>query len=269
MPPANQSNPQQVCEAILSECVRYNLAHQIWPSENVVANRMLSRGIELRDAYAELCDALQWHQPAIKAFLDVLLGAAAVRSPAQIRAAWDARKQLVDTNQRIATMARELAALLDRRTELHNKSGFSGETHYHVCDVIRAAAKDNHGFRNVVDAELKGLQNRFDLKYWPDLSEFMEAIADDAQTARPQATDPITAAATDALRPSGADAFRALFAALDQNSARRYGQLPASFKLSDKSIASFANVAFDAGTDELVDSAYVKGLRQRERNKAR
>ena len=37
----------------------------------------------------------------------------------------------------------DLADLLNRRTELHNTSGFSASTQYHVCDLVKAASADN------------------------------------------------------------------------------------------------------------------------------
>ncbi|MBN1016167.1 hypothetical protein JTM58_34920, partial [Pseudomonas aeruginosa] len=75
-----------------------------------------------------------------------------------------------------------------------------------------------------------------------------------------------TAAATVASRPSRADFFKALFASIEENSARNYGLVPRSLKLTDGTLASLANCALDLGLDELADSTYVKRLRQRERN---
>lgn len=47
-------NPQQICENLLIKGKRYNNEHHILPSENAVADRLLARGVELRDAYEEL-----------------------------------------------------------------------------------------------------------------------------------------------------------------------------------------------------------------------
>ena len=81
-----------------------------------------------------------------------------------------------------------------------------------------------------------------------------------------EATDPLTAAATAASRPSRADFFKALFASIEENSARNYGLLPTGFKLTDGTLASLANCTLDLGPYELTDSTYVKRLRQRERH---
>lgn len=159
-----------------------------------------------------------------------------------------------------------MATLLEQRTDLHNTSGFSTETHYHAIDVIEAASRGNYLFQSYVQEKLDALRSQFDLKYWPSLGDFMRELASDAEKADTEATDPLTAAATQAARPSKADFFKALFASIEENSAENYGQLPKGFKLTDRALASLANCALDLGADELVDEAYVKRLRQRERN---
>ena len=121
-------------------------------------------------------------------------------------------------------------------------------------------------FQSYVQEKLDALRGQFDLKYWPSLGDFMRELASDAEKAEMAATDPLTAAATAATRPSKADFFKALFASIEENSTENYGQLPRAFKLTDRTLASLANCALDLGPDELVDEAYVKRLRQRERN---
>lgn len=140
-----------------------------------------------------------------------------------------------------------------------------GATHYHVCGVIEAASRTNHLFRSYVQKRLAALRSQFDLKYWPSLTDFLEVIATDAGSAVMEATDPLTAASTSAVRPSKADFFKALFAAIEAHSMKNYGQLPAGFRLTDRSLASLANCALNLDPDDLIDDAYVKRLRQRER----
>jgi len=160
-------------------------------------------------------------------------------------------------------------ANIQRRSELQEASGFTGDTYYHVCDMIEAASSDNPLFEWYLKKPLTGLHYQYDLKYWPSLSKLAREIALDARAAVPTATDPLTAAATSAARPSLADFFKALFAHIEENGAENYGQLPRGFKVSDSTLASLANCALDLGPDELVDSAYVKRLRQRERNNSK
>lgn len=187
----------------------------------------------------------------------------------KIQEARAARNNLANVNRQIARKAAELAALLEQRSELHDTSGFSSDTHYHVCDVIEAACQHNYLFQSYVQERLDALRGQFDLKYWPSLSDCLQELASDAEKAVMEATDPLTAAATAAARPSRADFCKALFAAIEENSAKSYGQLPRGFKLTDRTLASLANCALDLGPEDLVDDAYMKRLRQRERNGTR
>ena len=257
---------QQICEDLLLEGKRYNNEHHILPSENAVADRLLARGIELQDAYEELHDKLHAHPPALEVILGLVLSTAAFWNPEKMQEARAARGDLANVNQQIARKAAELAMLLEQRSDLHDTSGFSSDTHYHVCNVIEAASQHNGLFKSYVHEKLGALRGQFDLKYWPSLGEFLQELASDAEKAVTEATDPLTAAATAATRPSKADFFKALFASIEENSAKSYGQLPRGFKLTDRTLASLANCALDLGSDDLVDDAYMKRLRQRERN---
>ena len=259
-------NPQQVCEDILLEGKRYNNEHHILRSENAVADRLLARGMELRDAYEELHVKLHAHPPALQVLLGLVLSTAAIWNPEKMQEARAARSDLANVNQQIARKAAELAMLLEQRSDLHDTSGFSSDTHYHVCNVIEAASQHNYLFRSYVQEKLGALRGQFDPKYWPSLGEFLQELASDADKAVMEATDPLTAVATAAARPSKADFFKALFASIEENSAKSYGQLPRGFKLTDRTLASLANCALDLGPDDLVDDAYMKRLRQRERN---
>lgn len=260
------TNPRQICENLLLQGRRYNNEHHILPSENAIADRLLARGIELQDAYEELYDKLHAHQPALRVLLGLVLSTAAFWNPEKIQEARAARSDLANVNQQIARKATELATLLEQRSDLHDTSGFSSDTHYHVCGVIEAASQNNYLFQSYVQEKFGALRGQFDLKYWPSLGEFLHEVASDAEKAVMEATDPLTAAATSGTRSSKADFFKALFAAIEENSVNSYGQLQRDFKLTDRTLASLANCALDLGPDDLVDDAYMKRLRQRERS---
>jgi len=253
----------QACELILQEERRYNIEHDILPSEVAVADRMLSRRLELNEAYAELHQKLESGSLALKALFGIVLSTAAFWSPEKIATARAQRQELNETNRQIGEVADALARLLRRREELQNSSGFSGETHYHVCEVVEAASTQNWAFRWNVQEKLQALSSQFDLKYWPALAEFVDVLADDARAASPVASDPLTAVATEGSRPGLSDFFKALLVAFDEASARNYGPLPFGFKLTDGTIASLANCALGLGPDEIKDAPYVKRLRQR------
>lgn len=220
-------------------------------------------------AYEELHSKLHQHPHALKTFLGLVLTAAAFWNPKRIAQARNARSELTRVNQQIAKLAGELAEVLQQRTDLGNTSGFRTDTHYHVCDVIQASSQENYGFRRHVQVRLENLRKEFDLKYWPRPSDFVRELARDAATAVAQASDPLTEAATAASRASLADVFKALFASIEENSARRFGHLPYGLQISDSTFAILVNCALDLDADSMVDGPYVKRLRQREREGAK
>lgn len=190
-------------------------------------------------------------------------------NPEKILQARGARADLASVNRQITDKAAELATLLEQRSELHNTSGFSSNTHYSVCQVIEAAAEDNHLFQWHVQERLSAISAQFDLKYWPSLSQFLDELSSDAEAVSMEATNPLTAAATLAARPSLANFFKALFASIEENTVHNYGHIPDDFKPADNTLALLANCALNLGRDNMVGSEYVKRLRQRERDGVR
>ncbi|MHB0764023.1 hypothetical protein ACYCFC_06535 [Stutzerimonas sp. NM35] len=267
MPTAQTMTPQQACENILIGGKRYNTERSLLRSENAIIDRLLTRGLELKSAYGELYEKLHSRPPALRVLLGLLLSTAAFWSPEKIAKSRDRRDELIETNRQIGRKAAELAQLLEQRTWLHETSGFSSRTHYHVCDVIEAAAGNHSLFNAYVKDRLDTLCGQFDLKYWPSPDQLVRALAADANSATLEATDPLTRAASTGTRPSRTDFSKALFAAIEENSTQSGGPLPEDFRLSDGALASLANCALDLGPDELADSTYVKRLRQRLRDK--
>ncbi len=155
--------------------------------------------------------------------------------------------------------------LLDEREGLHNHSGLYSDTHYHVVDLVEIASAGNGYFQNHVREKLQTLREQFDLKYWPQLGEVMRVLAREANQAEAVAADPMTEASTRGSRASQADFFKALFAAIEESRGMEGYEFPVEFELTDSALASFATVVLDLGPHDLVDAAYVKRLRQRER----
>ncbi|EPR21239.1 hypothetical protein L905_06985 [Agrobacterium sp. TS43] len=262
------NNPVELCESILRAEISYNTERHILPSENIVAHRFLSRQPELVEAYTELVGKLHKHRNALESCLKAILYTSAFWSPGKLDKARRDRERLDAVNAAIASKAGELALLLEERSELHNKSQFHSDTHYDVCDVIVQAAAQNHRFNSFVRPEFSALSGQYDLKYWPTLGEFAHTLSNDAAAARSLASDPLTAVGTKASRASLADYFKALFAAMEENGVKDHGFLPHGFRISDSTFASIAACALDLGADDIVDAAYVKRLRQRQREES-
>jgi hypothetical protein len=253
----------KIFEELLEEHIRYNKESSILPTETAICRRLLDRRAELIDACKDLWIKVEQNKFFLSVFTDGFLGAAAVWNPQKMVEARLQRDRLDEVNERISTIAFELAGLLRERSDLHNHSGFASKTYYHVVDVINDAARDNHRFNSYVREPLKQIRGQFDLKYWPALPEFFGALAVDAAEAHSVAHNTLTAAGTASSRPSLTDFFRAWFEFIEENSDGRH--LPRQFKLTDASFASFANCALDLGPDKIVGADYVKRLRQRVR----
>jgi len=264
-----QEDARAICEALLAAERSDKIEKGILPSEVEVIDRLLARGLELDEAYEELLHKLHDHPHALRVFFDLLQSTAAFWSPEANIEARESRDRLVGVNQEIQEKASELACLLRERTELKNHSGFSCDTHYHPVDVIHAAAEKNYSYQSWVKEKLNALTSQFDLKYWPDLSAFVQVIADDAARATPMPHDAVTDAGTEGKRAGLADTFKAFFVALEESSRRNHGFLPNAFELTDQSMACLLSCALGLGPEKTVDSTYVKRLRQRQRERAR
>lgn len=269
MIPNQSDNPKQICEQILLDDKRYNIEHHILPTEIAIADRLLARGLELTAAYDELHEKLHHHPRALQTFLGLVLSTAAFWNPMTMKEARSAREDLTEVNRQIASKAAEVADLLMQRENLHNTSGFSCETHYSICGLIKAAGKNHYEFTSRVQNRFEELPAQFDHKYWPTLSDIMLELSRDAENAAPDASDPMTDAGTAGTRASKADFIKVLLTAMEENSARAYGPLPNRLGITDDTLASLMNCALNLDDKDLVDGAYVKRFRQREREKPR
>lgn len=261
-------NARGACEDRLHAQIRYNTEHHILPTDCAIALSLLARGPELASAYDDIHAKFASHPHALDTFLQLLLDTRAAWSPDKIAQDRADRAELVAVNSAIEAHARALADLLDRRAELHNTLAFMSDTYYHVHDVIETAGQGNGHFRSRLQEPLAELRARFDLKYWPELGTMVRALADDAAVAQPEATDPITAAATASSRASRSDFVMALLAGIEDRRGTFPGSLPPGVMPSDATLASLVNVLLDLGPDELIDAAYLKGRRQRARDLA-
>ncbi len=259
---------RDACEEILRKGIRYNILNNILLGENAVAERLLGRGVELTEAYQEVYDKLRRRPHALSQFLGMLLSLQAFWSPEKIAEARADREALAEINQKIERHARVLADLMEERARLHNTSGFSSRTLYHIRDVIDVASQDNGHYRTFLCGPLRHMAEQYSLKYWPKLDQVMLAIANDAEHAKLEATDPLTEAATLSNRPSTSDSVMAFLAFIEESRGGHDGTLPQDFQLSDRSMASLLNVVLDLPADKLLAAEYIKGRRQRARGVA-
>ena len=255
-------NMTEECEAILIASRNYNVENNIWPTDVITTNYLLTQSAAMKNVYDELL-VLSAQQRA--QFLDQLVGTLSFWSPENAIEMREARNRLIDVNKKISILAKNLADLLEERSALENQHPFTSNTHYHIANVIKEASRDNYHFRSFLAKPLQTLAGQFDLKYWPYLPAVVNEIAEDADAAEIYATDPRTEAATSSNRSSKADFVRAMLSMIDELKGTPSLYFPRSFALSDSAMADIVNVCLKLNVEELVDSAYVKNLRHREK----
>jgi hypothetical protein len=255
------------CESVLAAVRKRYADADVWRSLVKIIDRLLSRRMELTDAYEELYRAMpDWR--ALDHFFDAVLVTAAFHNPDEINDARDARTDLEATNAEIAKLGRQIAEQLRHRDKLNNTSSFSTSTCYHVLDLVEEASSSNALFTTYLKEDLAALRYQFDLKYWPSLASCMEALAADAEHATVYANNPLTKVSTNGPhRGREADFFKALLHAIEERSTRRGCFVPDGYRPSDQALATLGNCALDLPPEKLIDGTQVKSLRQRLRAK--
>lgn len=252
------------CEHYLSKVKKSNIEKEILPSENKVIDRILNRTLDMTTVYEEL--VVKYTDRQYRVFIDVILSSAAFWNPDKAKKYRKDKADLLAINNSINQQAKKLTEALSKRENLINSTGFGSDTFYHILDVIDAASKGNGHYTGFLSEQLKSLSYDYDLKYWPSLSSVVKAIAIDSEKPDVQATDPLTDAATKNERTSLSDFLRALFASIEENTSRVGNGLPDKVKVTDSSLAIIVNCSLGLDIEEMVDSSYVKGVRQRLRN---
>lgn len=265
MKQSSDSRAPGLCESILRAELEDNLERGILASQNIIIRRLLNRSDELNRAFSEIEDRLNGDTRRVTAFFGTLLCSAAQWSPEKNAAAREDKKRLAAINAEIAEVADRLAELLEARSDLHNESGFASAEIYDLHSAVKSATKGHYLFQSYPETEFTRLFAQYDLKYWPNLSDVVRAVGEDAGSTKIYPTDPLTEAGTRSRRSSKADFFRSWFASLEENSVRCFGFLPAGFRVSDEAMASLADCALDIEPDQMTGAEYVKRLRQRAR----
>lgn len=258
-------DPVKFCEDFLRKEIAYNEGRKILKSENQVAYRLLKCHVHMKAVYQHLCETLPVGK-AVYTVLGGILSSQAFWSCDDLKEAREDKARLIRTNQAIAEKAHELAKLIREREELHNKSGFTSDTHYCVADVIIQSASHtrNFYFKGYIQEQFQYLAS-FDLKYWPSLAEFMDEISRDSREGQTAASDSMTAAGTSSTKSSKADFIRAFLAYLADCYEERGGCLPNGYMPSDAAMADIMNSVMNLGADCVITTDYIKGFRQKER----
>jgi len=251
-----------VMESILTEKKQYNKERQILNSENDVIDRLFKRPVEMKPVYDELAGKLSKHQQ--ETFWDAILAAAVHWNPESSKKLRDDRRALINLNKKIEKYASKLAECIRERKDISEISGLSSYEDYHVIHWVDRAAENNYMYQNYVQKELHVLRGRFDLKYWPNTHEVIDAIASFAVESEVYVTDDWTEELLSSPKCSMMNYLSVVLIAIEDRKKMEPNpyRLSCNFRVTDNSLATHINCTLDLEPDDMISAEYVKSTRQ-------
>lgn len=253
---------QQSCERILLDKKKENLKGNILAAENIVIDRLLARKSELSDAYEELYYKLHKKLFGLDYFLNILICAAANSSPITKKEMALTIDSIFLINQKISDSADLLEKLLNERDILFKNTDLNNITSHPVCLLLIAGGQHNFLFKAYVQEKLLALNERYDRRYWPSISDLFREVSTDALNCSNNLVHalPVTSEFSD--YPSRSVFFNKFFAAIEHKKTLDNPPLPDEFRLTNRSLAALANCALDLAPEYKIDSNYMKQLHQ-------
>lgn len=234
-------------------------------SDYAVIKRLIERYSELEPHVKVMYQTLTI--PQMNRFIDLVIDAVALGNESEVEEVRTAPKELKVINDNISKLAFELAEQLDKRTQLHEKTSFTSNTHYALFKLIEDAGQSNYMFESYLKESLRNTVGPYDLRYYPSISQIVTQLGIDAQNASIETSSELDLILTRTERPSSADQIRAILRTV-QFSKENDGdsccfKIPDDFELSNQAIAAFVNAAFDIPFDKLVDDLQVRNAKRK------
>lgn len=234
-------------------------------SDYAVIKRLLERYSELESHINIMYQTLTI--PQMNRLIGLVIDAVAFGNENEVEEVRNTPKELKAINGKIANLAFELAEQLDKRTQLHEKTSFTSNTHYALFKLIEDAGRSNYLFESYLKESLRNTVGPYDLRYYPSISQIVIQLGVDAQNALIETSSELDLIITRTERPSNADQVRAVLEALqfsqENDGHDCYFRIPDDFELSNQAIAAFVNVAFDIPFDKLVDDIQVRNAKRK------
>ncbi|MCH4295578.1 hypothetical protein MJ923_14815 [Shewanella sp. 3B26] len=234
-------------------------------SDYAVIQRLLERYSELESHINIMYQTLTI--PQMNRLIDLVIDAVAFGNEDEVEEVRNTPKELKAINDKIASLAFELAEQLDKRTQFHNKTSFTSNTHYALFKLIEDAGSSNYLFESFLKESLRNTVGPYDLKYYPSIRQVVIQLGVDAKNALIETSSELDLIITRTERPSNADQIRAILEILQFSQKNdghySYFRIPDEFEMSNQAIAAFVNVAFDIPFDKLVDDIQVRNAKRK------
>ena len=161
-----------------------------------------------------------------------------------------------------------MKALLAEREQLENSSGHSCGAHYHIADLVCAAAKTNgkDHFLNKAEIVLEDLADVCEFKYWPTLEEIIGEIGKNAAAVKTYTRDKNLRAETVGQRYSNTSFWKALHNEIDVGKKANINRIPPNFEMTKQALATLTNCLLDLKEDEWATAETVNSFKGNLRN---
>ena len=264
----SKSEAISLCKKALANIQAENAEMKILPKTNDIINRMFHRKFELTEVYEEITEKLGGSPELIQAFFEICLRAARLYNQSEVSNSKAEYKSLQTINSEIAKEADKLKALLAEREQLENSSGHSCGAHYHIADLVCAAAKTNgkDHFLSKAENVLEDLAVFCEFKYWPTLDEIIGEIGKEAVAVKTYTRDNNLRPETVGQRYSNTLFWKALHNEIDEGKKAYINRIPPNFNMTNQALATLTNILLDLREDELVTAATVNSFKGNLRN---
>lgn len=264
-------NPTVFCKAFIQrELDSYRNDGQLWKSYWPVMERMIDRADELALPFQELIDAFGYSDkfkgyPPCNGYVWLTLEhiwCSCDYSKKDVIEARENFKELRALKEEIVELASTLAEKLNRQSELYEASGFSKSQYQFFDDLIEQACVGNYLYKRHVSKKLKSLTYQYDLKYWPNRSDLVAAIA----SFEGMQSDPTHIQYPEHVINGRESDVKDFVLSFDGHFDKLNG-LKTGFRFSHNAIADIINVVLDLPVDKLTTGEAVRVVRNRFKGK--
>jgi len=259
-------SPTEFCAAIIKRELADNKENNLWMSYWGVMQRLIDRKNELSTAFQEMINAFGYQNSRNcinQEELYLLLTLEHIwfsydHSPNEINTIREDHAELKSLHAQICKLSGQLAEALRKQDQIYEEKEFYRNEYLGLIDTIDLASESNSLYQFYIKPELKKLKGQFDLKYWPDCPDIVEAIG----IHQSRQTLPSHSEYPDQVLNGRTTIFKDFVLTFDSGY-RDNPCLPNDFKFSNKAMADIINVVFDLEPNVYATPEAVKNIRNR------
>tara|TARA_R110001583_G_scaffold85821_1_gene224853 strand:- start:6301 stop:7110 length:810 start_codon:yes stop_codon:yes gene_type:complete len=261
-----KNNPTTFCKAFIERELESYHENSIWMSYWPVMENMVNRSDELKIPFAELIqefgysDKFEGIYPENSYIWLVLehIWCSINFSKQDVVEARNELKELKTIQEDIVELALQLSSKLRKQSELYEISGFQKHDYQSLTDLIEQASENNYLYHSNVSSKIKSLTGQYDLKYWPNRADLVEAIAtfENIQPVPGHSAFPNKVI-------DGRESDLKDFVLSFDNKFSEFNDLPKNFRFTNNAMADIINIVLDLPAENLASGDAIRVIRNR------